>query len=316
MKIVIMEPLGISNDELNELTLKLRKNNSLVIYDDKTTLEDELIRRAEGAEVIIIANNPLSSSVIKALPNLKMISVAFVGIDHIDIEVCKSQNIRITNAAGYCTHAVAELAIGLTLSVLRNIPRCDTATRNLLTKDGLVGHELHKKTFGVIGTGAIGIRTAEIAQVFGCNVIAHSRSQNQKAINMGIEYVSLETLMSTADIISVHAPLTEKTKHLLNEDKLNLMKSTSILINTARGPIVDNDYLSKLLRENRIAGAGIDVFDIEPPLSSSASLIHEPTAVLTPHVAYATKESILRRAFIVVENVEKWIEGSLQNIML
>ena len=316
MKIVIMEPLGVSDEVLTELTKELKINHSIVTYDNKTTDEGELINRASGADVIVITNNPLSDSVIRSLPDLKMISVAFVGIDHIDVEICKKQNIRISNAAGYCTHAVAELAIGLTLSVLRNIPRCNDAARKLLTKDGLVGNELYKKTFGIIGTGAIGIRTAEIAKAFSCKVIAFSRTQKDIVKDMNIEYVSLETLMSTADIISVHTPLTKDTKHLLNYKKLNLMKPSSILINTARGAIVDNIHLAKLLKEKRIAGAGIDVFDIEPPLLSSEPLTCESTAVLTPHVAFATKESILRRASIVIENIETWIEGSPQNIML
>lgn len=316
MKIVIMEPLGISNEDLDELTRNLSEAHTIVTYDTKTTVESELIERAGDAEVIIIANNPLSGDVIKNLPNLKMISVAFVGIDHIDVETCKAQGIRISNAAGYCTHAVAELALGLTLSVLRNIPRCDAATRNLGSKNGLVGNELYKKTFGIIGTGAIGKRTAEFARVFGCNVIAYSRTEREDVKDMGVNYVSLDTLMQTADIISVHTPLTSDTKHLIDKDKLNMMKPTSILINTARGPIVDNNHLAKMLGENKIVGAGIDVFDIEPPLRTKDTLIKEPTAVITPHVAYATKESILRRASIVVNNIESWLEGTPINIML
>ena len=316
MKIVIMEPLGISDNALENLLKNLKLNNEVISYKEKTTNNQELIKRADGADAIIIANNPLSGEVIKSLSNLKMISVAFVGIDHIDVDVCKKQNIRISNAAGYCTNAVAELAIGLTLSVLRNIPKCDTAARNLSNKNGLVGNELFSKTFGIIGTGAIGLKTAEFAKVFGCKVLAYSRTQKESALNLGVEYVSLDKLLSESDIISIHTPLTKETKYLLNSSKLDLMKSTAILINTARGPIVDNEYLAELLAKGKIAGAGIDVFDIEPPLRLEDTLINQKNAVLTPHIAYATEESILRRASIVISNIELWMENKLQNIML
>lgn len=315
MNIVIMEPLGIERDALDALLQNLYEHN-ITIYDEKTTDEDELIERAKDADILVIANNPLPGRVIDACPHLKMISVAFVGVDHIDQTACKKKGIRISNAAGYCTHAVSELAMGLTLSVLRNIPRCDQKTRILQTKTGLVGNELYKKTFGVVGTGAIGMQTAKLATAFGCKVLCYSRSVKQELIALGAEYVDLKTLMIQSDIVSLHTPLTEATHHLINAELLDLMQPNSILINTARGPIVDNVYLSKCLSEGKIAGAGIDVFDIEPPLRQSEQLITNDTAVLTPHVAYATKESILRRAAIVIENIEKWLDQKPQNIML
>lgn len=314
MKIVIMEPLGISKDALNNL-LEDFKDHDITVYDTKTTDVTELIQRGSNAEVMVIANNPLPGAVIEACKDLKMISVAFVGIDHIDQEVCKKQGITIANAAGYCTYAVSELAIGLTLSVLRNIPRCDAQARCLKTKDGLVGNELYGKTFGIIGTGAIGLQTGKLASAFGCKVLGYSRTQKEAFKNIG-DYVSLDTLMGTCDIISVHTPLTSETEHLLNKARLDLMKPSSILINTARGPIVDNAYLHELLKSGKIAGAGIDVFDIEPPLRPQDTLINNETAVLTPHVAYATQESIHRRAAIVLENITAWMNGKPQNKML
>ena len=313
MKIVIMEPLGISKEDLNQLI-----NNysfSVETYDDRTSDEEEQLNRTKDADVLIIANTPLSGYVIDNCPNLKMISVAFVGVDHVDMKACEKRNILVSNAADYCTHAVAELAIGLTLSVLRNIPQCDTRTRDHKTKDGLIGHELYGKTFGIIGTGAIGIKTALLAKAFGCHVIAYSRTKKQHLTDQGILYVSLDEILKTSDILSLHTPLTEQTKGLINKEALDKMKSTSILINTARGPIVDNLYLSECLKNKKIAGAGIDVFDIEPPLTASDTLITNDNTVLTPHVAYATKESIFRRANIVFENIKKWAENAPQNVM-
>lgn len=313
MKIVIMEPLGIDKDALNQLI-----NNysfSVDVYQTKTFDEKEQLNRAKNADVLIIANTPLSKYVINNCPHLKMISVAFVGVDHVDMKACAEKNIVVSNAANYCTHAVAELAIGLTLSVLRNIPKCDTQTRNLLTKDGLIGHELYGKTFGIIGTGAIGQKTALLAKAFGCRVIAYSRSEQQTLLDQGIVYVSLDELLTSADIISLHTPLTNQTKNLIGKDALDKMKSSSILINTARGPIVDNQYLSQCLNERKIAGAGIDVFDFEPPLTADEPLSNNEHTVLTPHVAYATKESIFRRAHIVFENIQQWINDTPQNVM-
>lgn len=312
MKIVIMEPLGIKEDILNQLLSNLAKIHQIDIYDQKTTDANEMITRAKDADILVIANNPLPRIVIENCPKLKFISVAFVGIDHIDQAICKERGIRISNAGGYCDYAVSELALGLTLSVLRNIPRCDLASRALKTKDGLVGNELFGKTFGIIGTGAIGLRTAMLAKAFGCHVIAFSRTKK----DIDLEYVDLETLMKTSDIISLHTPLTPSTKGMIGKTQLDLMKSSAVLINTARGPIVDNTYLSDCLENGRIAGAGIDVFDIEPPLRLEDTLIHNKTAVLTPHVAFATYESIQRRAAIVIENIECWFENEPQNLML
>lgn len=314
MKIVIMEPLGISRVALDHL-LEDFSEHEVVVYDTKSTDAEVLIERGQHADVMVIANNPLSGHVIEACPQLKMISVAFVGVDHIDLDVCKKRNITISNAAGYCTHAVSELAIGLTLSVLRNIPRCDAATRMSLTKNTLIGHELHKKTFGIIGTGAIGLQTAYLAKAFGCRVIGYNRTEKE-AFKAIATYLPLKALMSEADIISIHTPLNDQTHHLINKELLDLMKPSAILINTARGPIVDNQYLSQLLSEEKIAGAGLDVFDIEPPLQSDESLLEEDKVVLTPHVAYATHESIHRRASIVLDNIIGWLNNQPQNIML
>ncbi len=314
MNIAILEPLGVTKETLDDLLQKLN-GHEIAVYDEKTTDTNELIRRAKDADVIVIANNPLRREVIEACKKLKMISVAFVGIDHIDQDACKKQNITISNAADYCTFAVSELAIGLTIAVLRNIPRCDTRARAKKTKDGLVGNELYAKTFGVVGTGAIGIQTARVVAAFGCRVIGYSRSEKEAFAAIG-EYVSLEILMSESDVVSLHTPLTTKTKNLIDRKMLDLMKPSAILINTARGPVVDNAYLHEQLKSGRIAGAGIDVFDVEPPLRDEDTLIQNETAVLTPHVAFATAESIERRASIVIDNIVSWIAGTPQNRVL
>lgn len=310
MNIVLMEPLAISNEDLQIFEKKIiDQGHNFIAYDEKTTSVDELIKRGKDADAIIIANNPLPGLAIDGMTKLKFISVAFVGIDHIDQETCKSRHIDIANAAGYCNEAVAELAIGLTLSVLRNIPKCDLATRASSTKDGLVGFEMSGKTFAILGTGAIGCKTAQIAKAIGCKLIAYSRTEKDSVKDMGIEYVTFEELFKQADILSLHTPLTSDTNHLIGKKELDMMKSTSIIINTARGPIIDSKALYQALNSKTIAGAGLDVFDIEPPLDKADLLLSLDNCIMTPHVAYATKESMIRRADFVFENILEWTQG-------
>lgn len=316
MNIVVIEPLGVSKEKINGLAERLVSNgHKFVYYDTRTQDTKELIKRAKDANIVMLANLPFRKEVIENCPNLKMISVAFTGVDHVDTAVCKERGITVCNAAGYSTNAVAELAFGLAISVIRNIVPCDNAARTEKTKDGLVGTELFNKKFGVVGTGAIGLRVAEIAKAFGCEVLAYSRSQKQEAIEKGVKYVELDTLLKESDIVSLHIPLNESTKNLIDEKKLALLKSNAILINTARGPVVDNTALAKALNEGKIAGAGIDVFETEPPIASTHPLVHAKNTVLTPHVAFATQEALYIRAQIVFDNIYKWFKGTPQNLI-
>lgn len=316
MKIVLMEPLGISEETLSGLSSELTANgHTFTAYDSVTTDTQELIRRAGDAEVLIIANHPLPGEVIRADENLKMVSVAFVGIDHVDVEACKEKGVLISNTGGYCDDAVAELAIGLTLDCLRNITACDASVQAGGGKAGLQGHELAGKTVGIVGTGAIGCRTAEIFKVFGCKLIGYSRSERQSAKDLGMEYMSLKEVMSQADIVSVHTPLTPETKGLIGAEEIAAMKQGGILVNTSRGPVVDTEALASALKENRIK-AGIDVFEKDPPLPEDHPLLGAPKLVCTPHVGFDTRESIDRRAVMAFENVTAWMDGNPVRKML
>ncbi len=173
--------------------------------------------------------------------------------------------------------------------------------------------DLFGKTLGVIGTGAIGKRVAEIGLAFGCKVIAYNRSENKDLVNQGVIYKPLEDILKESDIATIHLPLTKDTRGLINAEKLNLMKKNALLINTARGPIVDNEALSEALKSGQLGGAGIDVFDMEPPLPLEYPLLNSPNTVLTPHIGFATKEAMQRRAKITFENIIRWIEGNPQN---
>ena len=316
MKIVLMEPLGIDNVTLDRLAETLtEQGHEFSAYDTFSTDVEELKRRSSGADVLIIANHPLPGEVIRADANLKFISVAFVGIDHVDVEACKAQNVKISNTGGYCNDAVAELAVGLALDCLRNISSCNDAVQAGKGKAGLQGHELAGRTVGIIGTGAIGCRTAEIFKAFGCRLIGYSRSRKKAALDLGLEYKSLDEVMQEADIVSVHTPLTPETKGLIGQKEIDEMKQGAILINTSRGPVVDTESLADALKKGRIK-AGIDVFEKDPPLPAGHPLLGAPNLVCTPHVGFDTRESIDRRAVMAFENVTAWISGKQIRKML
>ncbi len=316
MKIVMIEPLGIAPEKLEEATAAVKaRGHEIVVYDTKEEDAEKLAARGKDADIIVIANQPFRKNVIEQCKSLKLLSVAFTGVDHIDVDFCKERGIRVCNAAGYSTNAVAELAFGLAISVLRSIPACDAICRKEGTKAGLIGSELFGKTFGVIGTGAIGGRVARIAQAFGCKVIAYSRTVKPELQAAGVTYLPLEDVLATSDIISVHTPLNDKTKGLIGEKELALMKKSAILLNTARGPIVDSAALAYALNEGRIAGAGIDVFEMEPPVPMEHPLLHSKHTVVTPHIAFASQEALFTRAQIVSENILKWEDGKPQNVI-
>lgn len=314
MKLVILEPLGVEEEKLLGMAEEtIGDRMEVVYYDTRVEDTDTLIERSKEADVVVLSNFKYKKEVIEHCPNLKMICVAFTGVDHIDIAYCKERNIMVCNCAGYSTVAVADLVFGLVISLYRNIIPCDKVTRAGGTKNGLIGFELEGKKFGIVGTGAIGMRTARIAQAFGCEVYAYSRTVKE---GNGINYVDLDTLLSTCDIISLHVPQTSETTGLINKEKLALMKKNAILINTARGPIVDSEALAQALRTGQIAGAGIDVFEVEPPVPVDHPFFNVPNMVLTPHVAFATKEALEKRAVIALDNVDKWLKGTPQNVMV
>ncbi|MGL6173509.1 MAG: 2-hydroxyacid dehydrogenase [Cellulosilyticaceae bacterium] len=313
MKLVIIEPLGVAQEKLLTLAHQtLGTELEIIYYDTRTEDTAELISRGKDADIIAVSNLPLSSEVINGCPSLKMLAVAFTGVDHIALDTCKANGITVCNCAGYSNAAVADLVFGMIISLYRNMIACDQTVRNQGTKSGLIGFELEGKKFGIIGTGAIGMKVAQIAKAFGCEVYAYSRTLKE---NTDIHYTDLDTLLSSCDIISLHVPLNVSTKHLINKERLSLMQPHSILINTARGPVVDSHALANALNTGQIGGAGIDVFEIEPPIAEDHPLFHTPNTLVTPHIAFATVEALEKRALIVLDNIKKWLNGTPQNVI-
>ena len=315
MKIVLLESLGVSEETLAACAKPLTDAGHTFVAYPKDTDPQVQIERAKDADILMIANMPLSGEVIRACKNLKFIDVAFTGVDHVDLDAAKEMGVKVSNAAGYSTQAVAEIALCMMLSLLRNIPQVEQRCRQGQTKDGLVGCELRGKTVGIVGAGAIGCRTAELCHAFGCKVLGYKRHVTGKEPSF-IEFVSLDELLQKSDIVSLHCPINEESKHLINAQSIAKMKQGAYLINTARGPVVDSQALADALNSGYLAGAGIDVFEKEPPLSTDHPLLHSKNTIVTPHVAFASAESMEIRCHIVFDNILKWIEGNQINKVL
>lgn len=305
MKIVAVEPIGISEERAKIIAGELAaKGHEFVCYRNRKEDAETLIHRMEDAEIVIVSNIKIGADILSQCPKLKMLNVAFTGLDHIDLAYCREHGIVVKNASGYATEGVAELAIGLMLDVYRHITVLDADIRKGGTRNNFLGKELRGKRVGVVGTGAIGTQTALLLQHFGCEVVAWSRSERDEIKAHGISYLPLDELMRTCDIISLHVPLTAETHHLISRELLEMCKPTAVIINTARGNVVDIDALAELLTVGKIAGAGIDVYEKEPPLAENHPLFSAPNCVLVPHVGYATREAFDDRIDIILGNLD------------
>lgn len=305
MKIVAVEPIGISEERAKIIAGELAaKGHEFVCYRNRKEDAETLIHRMEDAEIVIVSNIKIGADILSQCPNLKMLNVAFTGLDHIDLAYCREHDIVVKNASGYATEGVAELAIGLMLDVYRHITVLDADIRKGGTRNNFLGKELRGKRVGIVGTGAIGTQTALLLQCFGCEVVAWSRSERDEVKAHGINYLPLDELMRTCDIVSLHVPLTAETHHLISRELLEMCKPTAVIINTARGNVVDIDALADLLKAGKIAGAGIDVYEKEPPLDANHPLFSAPNCVLVPHVGYATREAFDDRIDIILGNLD------------
>ncbi len=312
-KVVILESLGISDEELKGFQQPFEGAAAFVSYP-KTTDIPALKEEVKDAHALILANMPLPEEVIEAAEKLEFIDVAFTGVDHVGLAAARGRNIPVSNASGYSNESVAELVLGMALSLLRNIPQVQERVRAGATKEGLVGGELKGKTAGIIGFGKIGSRTGELMQAFGAKVLA-TRHKSTAPFPDYVEEAGMEDLLKRSDIVVLHCPLNDSTRGLMDYEKLSLMKPSALLINVARGPVVVEIDLVRALEEGLIAGAGIDVFDIEPPLPLDTPLLSAPNTLLTPHVAFATRQSMTLRAEIVFENLKAWLKGAPQNLV-
>ena len=313
MKISLLEPIGVSQAVLDELSQGLKdRGHEFCYYDTKTTDVEELKKRTAGCDIVMIANNPYPAEVVESADALKMISVAFTGIDHIGVQACRDKDIMICNAAGYSNQTVAELVIGMAIDGLRNVAKANDVVRKGGTSAGIGGREICGRTVGIIGLGKM--VAAKLFLAFGAKVIAYNRSQSEEAKALGIEYKSLDEVLSESDIVSLNMPLNDSTRGFISADKIALMKPDTVFINCARGPIVDNAALAKALNEDKLGFACLDVFDMEPPIPEDYPILSAKNTLLTPHQAFISEESMIRRAKIVFDNVYAYLDGAPVNV--
>ncbi len=303
MKIVFLEPLGLTVEAIDKACDNLKKQgHEVVIYPDRRP--EMNIERAAGADVVVESNMPLRKDFLDACPNLKMLSIAFTGLDHIDMDECKRRGITVMNAAGYSTEAVAEETICMMIGLYRHVIENDRITRSCKGPSMAPGREIAGKTVGIIGMGAIGQRTAALAQAFGCKVIAWNRTPKQV---QGVTFVDKETLLKESDIVALHIALNNETRNFLTAKDFKMMKSSAIIVNAARGPVVNTNDLAEALKNGTIAGAALDVYDGEPPLSNDNPILTAPNTLLLPHIGFSTEEAFKERLKIVVGNVERFV---------
>lgn len=304
MKIVFLEPLGLSVERIDEECKSLRlSGHEVIIYPDRCP--EKNIERASDADIVVESNMPLNKEFFDSCPNLKMLSIAFTGLDHIDMKECERRGIVVNNAAGYSTEAVAEEAICMMIGLYRHIMENDKITRQCSGNSIAPGREIANKTVGIIGLGAIGIRTAKLAQAFGCKVIAWNRTPKEVE---NVTLVDKETLLRESDILTLHIALNDETRDFITKKELEMMKPSAIIVNAARGPIINSSDLADALKNGTISGAALDVYDNEPPLKNDNPLLSAPNTMLLPHIGFATKEAFEARLKIVVSNIERFLK--------
>ena len=323
-------------EDWEEEYLKRKLNgHQLKFSNEKLSLENAAqIKDFDALSVFIYSK--IDEQIIQAIPNLKLITTRSTGFDHIDLEVCKKQGITVCNVPSYGENTVAEHTFALILSLSRNI--CKACIRRFeqdFSIEGLEGFDLKGKTIGVVGTGQIGLHVIRIAKGFGMNVVAYDVRQNKLLSEvLEFEYVTLEDLLARSDVITLHVPYMKATHHLMNKDTFKLVKKGAILINTARGSIVDTEALIDALDKKILAGAGLDVFEGEEVIKEEKQLLYDPknlevlaslvkdhillskdNVVFTPHIAFYSKEALERILETTVENIAAFVSGKPQNVV-
>lgn len=316
MKIVVLDGFTANPGDLSWDAL--REIGNLEVYD--RTAPEELLSRAEGAEVLLTNKVVIDAKAMAALPCLRYIGVTATGYNVVDVAEAHRRNIVVTNIPAYSTMSVAQMVMAHLLNITNQVALHSDAVKQgdweqspdfSFTKSPII--ELDGLTMGIIGLGNIGSATARMAQAMGMKVIAISSKAKEELLQIGITKAeSYEQLFSEADIVSLHCPLTDETHHLVNRERLSLMKPTAILINTGRGPLLDEAAVAEALTAKKLFAVGIDVLAEEPPHKGNP-LVSAPRCYITPHIAWASKAARRRLIDIVISNVKAFARGEVQN---
>lgn len=295
------------NPVLNEI---LEKNGLQITYEPEITA-DQILEKIENFEVIIVrSRTKITKDMIEKANKCQIIARVGVGLDNIDQAAAKEKNIRVINAVEGAMNAVAELVIGLMLSLAREIPRADREVRNgNWIKKELMGTELRGKYLGIIGLGNIGKRLGRLARALNMNIIGYDvvPIDEEFSSEVGLMKADLGTLLSSSDYVSLHVPLLDSTKHLINAEKMSTMKNTSRIINTSRGGVIDEEALYEFLKDGKLGGAALDVFEVEPATSNKLASL--PNFISTPHMGAQTKEAQSLAANVIAEKIIQILRG-------
>ena len=312
-RVVVVNAGKMNYDHLLDFSVL---SNDVQVYDDSSNAE--LIERIQGATVVVTKEIPVGPELLSQFPeSVKLIVEAGTGYNNIDLDAARAKGITVCNIPAYSTERVAHTAIMMLLNfastMQQQIGMLAKGDRSNFTKHLQVSHtEVNGKTLGVIGAGHIGMEVIKVAKALGMNILIHTRTP--KADGDGIRYVSLDELLAQSDYISLHCPLNDKTKHLINKDTIAKMKSNAVIINTGRGPLINEADLCEALAAKRIAGAGLDVQEVEPPAEYSP-LYTLDNVIITPHMGWKGLETRQRLVGIIRDNVQAFLKGEPINVV-
>lgn len=312
-RVVVVNASKMNYDHLLDFSVL---SNDVQVYDDSTNAE--LIERIQGARVVVTKELPVGADLLSQFPeSVKLIVEAGTGYNNIDLDAARAKGITVCNIPAYSTERVAHTVIMMLLNfsstMQQQIGMLARGDRSNFTKYLQVSHtEVNGKTLGVVGAGHIGMEVIKVAKALGMNVLVHTRTP--KADGDGIRYVSLDELLEHSDYITLHCPLNEQTKHMINKDTIAKMKSSAVIINTGRGALINEADLCEALVAKRIAGAGLDVQEVEPPVEDSP-LYTLDNVIITPHMGWKGLETRQRLVGIIRDNVQAFLKGEPINVV-
>ena len=312
-RVVVVNASKMNYDHLLDFSVL---SNDVQVYDDSTN--EEVIERIQGARVVVTKELPVGADLLSQFPDsVKLIVEAGTGYNNIDLDAARAKGITVCNIPAYSTERVAHTVIMMLLNfsstMQQQIGMLAKGDRSNFTKHLQVSHtEVNGKTLGVVGAGHIGMEVIKVAKALGMNILIHTRTP--KADGDGIRYVSLDELLENSDYITLHCPLNEQTKHMINKDTIAKMKSSAIIINTGRGALINEADLCEALVAKRIAGAGLDVQEVEPPVEDSP-LYTLDNVIITPHMGWKGLETRQRLVGIIRDNVQAFFKGEPINVV-
>jgi len=317
MKIVVLDGYALNPGDLSWDGFK--QLGELVVYD--RTTQEEILSRSIEADVLLTNKTPIRENVINALPRLKFVGVLATGYNIVDVETASRKGIIVSNIPEYGTYSVAQLTFALLLELCHHAQRhSDTAREGkwAASKDWCYWDfplvELAGKTMGIIGFGNIGQKVGDMATAFGMNVVGSARRKRDQSQRKNFQWMEIPDLLEQSDVVSIHCPLTPETQGLINAKRIATMKKSAFLLNTSRGPIIVDSDLANALNDEVIAGAGIDVLSVEPPQENNP-LFKAKNCIITPHIAWATKEARTRLMEMAAENLRAFINGKPVNVV-